>query len=86
VRAPAVLALEYQWRGTSVLCVHNFDAEPHEVSIRTEAPGSDRLVSLTEDEDSAAARDGTHRLALDPYAYRWYRAETPSSKSRHTRS
>jgi maltose alpha-D-glucosyltransferase / alpha-amylase len=85
VRERGVLAIEYHWRGTAVLCVHNFDAEPHEVRVRPEAPGADRLICWTESEDSAGAAGG-HRLSLEPYAYRWYRAETPSSKSRHSRS
>ena len=86
VRERAVLAIEYHWRGTSVLCVHNFDGEPHEISLRADVPGGDSLVSLTENEDSTAGPGGAHRLSLEPHAHRWYRAETPSTKSRHTRS
>ena len=86
VRERGVLAIEYRWRGTSLLCVHNFDAEPREVRVRTEGPGSARLISLTEDEDSAAAGGGAHRISLEPYAYRWYRGETPAGKPRQTRS
>jgi len=82
-RTPGVLALEHRWRGTAVVCVHNFAAEPRELTLR---PRADRLVSLSESDDSRADADGVHRLSLEPYDYRWYRAETPSSKSRHTRS
>jgi maltose alpha-D-glucosyltransferase/alpha-amylase len=82
VRARGVLAIEYHWRGTAVVCVHNFAAEPCEVTLRLDA---DRLVCLSEQEDSTA-EGGAHRLSLEPYAYRWYRTETPSSKSRHSRS
>jgi maltose alpha-D-glucosyltransferase/alpha-amylase len=84
LRAPGVLALEYRWRGTSVVCVHNLGVQPREVALRVDAP--DRLVCLSEGEDCRADRDGVHRLSLEPYDYRWYRAETPSSKSRESRS
>jgi maltose alpha-D-glucosyltransferase / alpha-amylase len=86
VRERGVLALEYRWRGTALVCVHNFDAEPHEVSVRCEAPGGDRLICLTQSEDSATSAGKPHRLSLEPFAYRWFRAATPSSKSRHSRS
>jgi maltose alpha-D-glucosyltransferase/alpha-amylase len=67
-----VLALAHEWRGNVVVCVHNLDSEPHEVVLRLE--GSERLTSLTDDEASGADRSGRHRLALEPYGYRWYRA------------
>src|SRR5215213_3764076 len=76
VRAPGILALEHSWRGTAVVCVHNFAAEPREVKLRLEAP--ERLLCLSEGEDCAADRDGVHRVSLEPYGHRWYRAETPS--------
>jgi maltose alpha-D-glucosyltransferase/alpha-amylase len=84
LRAPGVLALEYRWRGTSVVCVHNLGVQPREVALRLDAP--DRLVCLSEGEDCTADRSGVHRLSLEPWDYRWYRAETPSSKSRESRS
>jgi maltose alpha-D-glucosyltransferase/alpha-amylase len=69
-RNPHVLATRYAWRGTSLLCVHNLDAEPHEITLHLD---SDRLVSLLDEAASEADGRGTHRLALDAYGYRWYR-------------
>ena len=38
-RSPHVLALLYRWRGTAVLCLHNFDEQPHEVTLRARGGG-----------------------------------------------
>jgi maltose alpha-D-glucosyltransferase / alpha-amylase len=70
--SPHVLALAHEWRGNVVVCVHNLDGEPHEAVLRLAR--ADRLTSLTDDETSVADRAGRHRLALEPYGYRWYRA------------
>jgi maltose alpha-D-glucosyltransferase/alpha-amylase len=68
-RNPAVLAIRYDWRGNSVLVVHNFGAEPQAVTIDA---GEDTLVNLLSD-DPSFSKSGKHRIALDAYAYRWYR-------------
>jgi maltose alpha-D-glucosyltransferase / alpha-amylase len=73
LRTPTVLAMEYRWSGTSVLCVHNFDAQAREIRLALDAPGSERLVSLLEGDDSTAGTDGAHRLALEPFGYGWFR-------------
>ncbi len=71
-RSPHVLALLYRWRGSAVLCVHNFDEQPHEVVLRLEGEaGADRLVDLIVD-DHSESRGGTHRISLDALGYRWF--------------
>jgi maltose alpha-D-glucosyltransferase/alpha-amylase len=85
VRARNVLALEYTWRGTTVVCVHNFDEQAVEARLRLSGE-TDRLVNLLVEEDSTPDADGSYRLSLEPYAFRWYRASTPSSKARQSRS
>jgi maltose alpha-D-glucosyltransferase/alpha-amylase len=72
-RSASVLALLYRWRGTSLLCVHNFAPEPREASVRLKVEGGDRLANLVDADDSHVGAGGTHRLALEPYASRWYR-------------
>ena len=72
-RPSNVLAIEYIWRGTSLVCIHNLAGHPVEVSLR---PGTDErgiLANVMTDEVSEADRDGTHRIDLDAYDYRWYR-------------
>jgi maltose alpha-D-glucosyltransferase / alpha-amylase len=70
--SPHVLALRYDWRGNSVLVVHNFDERPHEAVIAPEVEGAERLSSLLSDADLHDP-SGVHRIALDALDYRWYR-------------
>ena len=72
-RSPSVLALLFSWRGTSLLCVHNFAPEPRDVAIRLRVEGGDRLANLVDSSDSRVGGGGAHRIALEPYASRWYR-------------
>ncbi|HEY0591446.1 MAG TPA: alpha-amylase family protein, partial [Thermoanaerobaculia bacterium] len=41
---PHVLAMQYGWRGESIVVVHNFAGEPVDVTLRVEGEGRDRLV------------------------------------------
>jgi maltose alpha-D-glucosyltransferase/alpha-amylase len=70
-----VLALRYDWRNNSVLCVHNFRAEACTVKFRAgcEGPGQNRLINLLSDDHSQEKDDGRHAVVLEPYGYRWYR-------------
>jgi maltose alpha-D-glucosyltransferase/alpha-amylase len=66
---PSVLALRYRLEGATVVTVHNFADRPSGATI--ELP--DRLWSMFDDEVSIPTR-GKHRVQLDPFGYRWYRA------------
>jgi maltose alpha-D-glucosyltransferase/alpha-amylase len=68
-----LLAMRYDWRGNSVVVVHNFSAQPSAVRVRVGVDGDDRLVSLLAEEESRADASGVHRLTLDAYGYNWYR-------------
>jgi maltose alpha-D-glucosyltransferase / alpha-amylase len=75
VRLPHVLALEYTWRGATLVCVHNLADRRVQVRLRPAGrPG--RLVNLMADEESAANADGSHVVGLEPLGYAWYRAAT----------
>jgi maltose alpha-D-glucosyltransferase/alpha-amylase len=71
----AVLALRYDWRNNSVLFLHNLADEPREVEFSTGLKGDEGrlLINLLGTDHSSAARNGRHRVCLDPYGYRWYR-------------
>jgi maltose alpha-D-glucosyltransferase / alpha-amylase len=71
--SPHVLALRYDWRGNSVLVVHNFDEKPHEAEIVPDVEGADRLSNLLRAEEHRADPRGVHRIALDALDYRWFR-------------
>jgi maltose alpha-D-glucosyltransferase/alpha-amylase len=62
--SPNVLAIRYDWRGNSVVVVHNVDAKPHTIRL----PGAGNLVNLLSEEHGD---DGP--IAIEGYGYRWYR-------------
>jgi maltose alpha-D-glucosyltransferase/alpha-amylase len=70
---PSVLGLCYDWRGTSLVTLHNFS----ERTVRTQfKPGRDRsdvLVDVFHGSRHAAGKDGAHRITLKPYAWHWLR-------------
>jgi maltose alpha-D-glucosyltransferase / alpha-amylase len=78
-RSQHVLAVLYRWRGSALLCTHNFDEQPHEVTLRLAGEHADRLVDLISEEHSLGARDGVHRVSLDAYGYRWYAVGRPEA-------
>ena len=72
---PSVLAMRYDWRGNSVLLLHNLDAKPREVAFHAGVKGEagKLLVNLLTDEHSRSDPRGRHTVLLDPFGYRWYR-------------
>jgi maltose alpha-D-glucosyltransferase/alpha-amylase len=72
---PAVFAMRYDWRGNSVLFLHNLDGKPREVSFHTRLAGDagNLLVNLLTEDHSRAAKRGRHRVLLEAFGYRWYR-------------
>jgi maltose alpha-D-glucosyltransferase/alpha-amylase len=71
--APTVLAMRYDWRGNSLVVLHNFDDKSHEAKIKPQVEGGARLVNLLHKDQSHADESGTHRIPLEAYGYRWYR-------------
>jgi maltose alpha-D-glucosyltransferase / alpha-amylase len=81
-RSPHVLAIEYQWRGSALVIVHNFDAQSRQVRIKPTVTGSDTLVDLRVEEDSHADASGRHSIVLEPFGYRWFRVRSLDFASR----
>ncbi|MBP7148724.1 MAG: alpha-amylase family protein [Acidobacteria bacterium] len=79
--SPHVLALRYDWNGSTVVTLHNFDEKPHEVRVRLEGAGLERLENLLVADGSRADALGRHRVALEASGYRWYRAGGPRAAS-----
>jgi len=76
LRAPGVLAMEYEWRNNSVLFLHNLMPEPREIRFRmkTKCAGeTGQLINLLSNDHSLAEKDGRHCIVLEPYGYRWFR-------------
>ncbi len=70
---PRVLAIRYDWRGNSIVVVHNFDERACEVKLKPNVEGGDRLVDLMVEDESHADGRGTHRIPLEAYGSRWFR-------------
>ena len=74
-RSPKVLAMRYEWRDNSVVCVHNLGPEPREVRFHLAVADGEpnMLVNLLSNDHSDADKNGWHRVLMEPYGYRWYR-------------
>jgi maltose alpha-D-glucosyltransferase / alpha-amylase len=71
--SPHVLALRYDWRGNSVVVVHNFDERPHEIQLDPGVPRGERLSDLMRPVESVASQGQVHKLAFPELGYRWFR-------------
>ena len=74
-RDAGILAIRYDWRGNSVILVHNLSNEPCETFLDTGVENSEstRLVNLLSEDHSTAEGSGKHCILLEPYGYRWFR-------------
>jgi maltose alpha-D-glucosyltransferase/alpha-amylase len=70
-RMPEALAMRYEWRNNSVVCVHNLSSEPKEVRFKMNEDGEKdcALVNLLSDNHSHPEVDERH----DPSAADWRR-------------
>jgi Glycosidases len=69
-----VLALRYDWRGNSVLLIHNLKSVPIELTfdVGLEEHGN-KLIDIADHANTEADENGKHKLLLDAYGYRWFR-------------
>jgi maltose alpha-D-glucosyltransferase/alpha-amylase len=70
---PEVLGMRYDWRDTSLVTLHNFSGKRQTVTLKVGCRNDDLLVEVFDDRHSRAQNDGTHRIRLDEYAWRWFR-------------
>ena len=82
----SVLGLCYEWRGNRVVVLHNFSRHPQEVTLRIAGPGGELLANLLVENESRARDDGTHRIAIEEFGYRWYRVGGMSYALNRSRS
>jgi maltose alpha-D-glucosyltransferase / alpha-amylase len=71
--APNVLGLRYDWRGNTVITLHNFDDRPHRARLRLPDRGVDRLSNLMAPTEITARDDGTFAIPLEALGYIWVR-------------
>jgi maltose alpha-D-glucosyltransferase/alpha-amylase len=70
-----IFAIRYDWRGNSVVTVHNLSGTPHEflLDIGVKEERGRWLVNILSDDHSTADDSGKHCILVEPYGYRWYR-------------
>ena len=68
-----VLALRYDWSGTSVVTLHNFSNRQQKVKLKVGTERDGVLVEVFSNRHSQAHTDGSHRVTMDGYGWRWYR-------------
>jgi maltose alpha-D-glucosyltransferase / alpha-amylase len=73
--ATDILIMRYEWRDNSVICVHNLNPLPREVSfsVGTGQEQACSLISLLSNDHSQPIGGNKHRILIEPYGYRWYR-------------
>jgi maltose alpha-D-glucosyltransferase / alpha-amylase len=70
---PEVLAIRYDWRSTSLLTLHNFGTSTARVRLKVGCEHDDVLIEVFDGKHSRRQNDGSHRITLDGYAWRWFR-------------
>ena len=83
--SPSVLAMRYDWRGNSLVLVHNFDERPQEVRLKIQTEKDNRLVNLLVNDESHPDDTGTHKLSLEAHGYRWFRLGNLNYRLQETR-
>jgi maltose alpha-D-glucosyltransferase/alpha-amylase len=70
---PEALALRYDWRNTSLITLHNFSDRRQRVRLTPGCASGNLLVDVFDGRHGTAQNDGTHRITLGPYEWRWFR-------------
>jgi maltose alpha-D-glucosyltransferase/alpha-amylase len=68
-----VLVLRYDWRGVSLVTVHNFSERKQTVRVDVDCPRGDVLVDVFRAEEQRSRRGTRHELDMAPYGWRWFR-------------
>ncbi len=76
---PEALAIRFDWRNTSLLTLHNFSSSKQNVKLKVDCPNDKLLVEVFDGRHSKAHNDGSHRVPMDGYAWRWFRVGAPDN-------
>ena len=71
---PQVLIMHHSWQNSSILTLHNFDSRAHEVTLKLKQKKEKKLVDMLVEDESEADEQGKHKIKLEAYGYRWFRA------------
>jgi len=83
VDVPEVLAIRYDFRGVSMLTLHNFSSRRQSFAVDPRTDNGGRLVDVF-DENHSRSESGTHEVTLPPYGARWYRVGAPDNALNRT--
>ena len=72
-KQPAVLAIRYDWRGTSLVTFHNFSDSPQKVTVDLDCPRGEMIADVFGKERLQARKGCEHELTIDPLRFRWFR-------------
>ena len=75
---PEVLAIRYDFRGVSMLTLHNFSSRRQTVGVDPKTDNAGLLVDVF-DENHSRSESGVHEVTLPPYGHRWYRVGAPDN-------
>jgi maltose alpha-D-glucosyltransferase/alpha-amylase len=81
---PEVLVMRYDWRGTSLVTVHNFSDRRQRLEFEVKVPGGEVLFEVFDDDHHRADASGTHRLDIREYGHRWFRVGAPDNAINRT--
>ena len=68
-----VLVIRYDWRGVSLVTLHNFSDRPQRVKLDPKVPRGDKLIDVFDENHSFADASGSHDIDLPAYGHRWLR-------------
>ncbi|GAB2797238.1 alpha-amylase family protein [Rhabdobacter roseus] len=71
--SPHVIALRYDYKGSSLVIVHNFSKEAKKARIKTALDKTTTVFDLLADQQQQEVKNGTLDLSLPGYGYKWYR-------------
>ena len=72
--AKEVLGLQYDWRNTSMITLHNFSDHGITVKIDVKTQGGELLIDVFDGASrSAPGGTRTHEVELEPYGWKWFR-------------
>jgi maltose alpha-D-glucosyltransferase/alpha-amylase len=71
--AQEVLVMRYDWRGVSLVTLHNFSDRRRTVRLDPKVPRGDVLVDVFDENHSRADASGTHEIVMPEYGHRWLR-------------
>ena len=61
------------------MTLHNFSSAKQKVDSRSARPRDELLVEVFDGRHSKAHNDGAHHVAMDGYAWRWFRVGGPDN-------